>query len=88
MCDPKKVIKLLEDAGFHNIILWNQYFGYNFTDFEKYYQNRLATISKIHMKMKDNKIKDLKDEIQEQFHNQIKKGIPVGEDVLFIVGTK
>lgn len=88
LCDPKKVIKLLEDAGFSNIMFWNQFYGYNFTNFEDYYQNRLTSLTKIHLKMSDNEIKRMKDEIKDQFYYSINKGIPIGLDVLFAIGTK
>lgn len=88
MCDSKKVIKLLEDVGFKNIILWNQFYGYNFTNFEDYYENRMGTLSKMHLNMSDNQIKDLKNEIKELFQKRIKKGIPLGLDVLYVIGTK
>jgi hypothetical protein len=88
LSDHKKTIKLIENAGFKDLIIWNQFTAYNFTNFEEYYQNRIGSLSKIHSKMRVDEIVKLKDEIKEQFQKQIKAKMPLGLDVLYIVGMK
>ena len=88
--DREKLMKMMQDAGFKNVLCWYQFCGFNFQKEEEFLRIFEAKGNKkLFEKVPEEKRNELKQEILDEFTKSLKQNHePVGLEALIVIGWK